>query len=447
MSHARKLFLSRDAVTRTQALVVIVIIVVAVVAGAAYYYTTLPPPLVERKIRIGFVTPLTGGASATGQDMQRGATIAVEEINAKGGVFVKDLGGRAQLELVIGDDQTTRDGGIAAVTRLITVEKVDVLIGGFSSAITLAMSPIAVENKVPWIITGSSTPQTTRRTDIDTSWLFHYQEVGDYQGASISSSLADIVKPIVAPARKLKVAFIYQDSAFGLDYFNGFKNDIQTRNLPIDIVYEGKFKLGETDLRPQLSAAWATKPDAIVPMGFGGETVNAITQGVRDLGITTIWGPVCTCADDPTYYKNLGRLGEYTLIQTLYSTYATPKAGAEKLEAFRKAYKDKWGTLAGSQGVTSYDAVYVMAKAIENGGSLDKAKIREALEKLEMPQLTLPVKGGTIKFDKVHEVRFDIYVTQLKWDASVNEPRPVVIWPNHLKTTDFVLPPGYTPGA
>lgn len=108
------------------------------------------------EIKIGVVAPLTGGASTTGTDMWQSAVLAAEQINAKGGV---DVGGvYVPITLVKGDTETSRESGVKAVTKLITEDKVDLLIGGFSSGITYADQVVAAEHKVPFIITGASSP-------------------------------------------------------------------------------------------------------------------------------------------------------------------------------------------------------------------------------------------------------------------------------------------------
>jgi parallel beta-helix repeat protein len=100
----------------------------------------------EKEIKIGIVAPLTGGASTTGQDMWQAAALAAEEINTQGGVNVNGV--NMKITLVKGDTETSREGGVEAVTKLITEDKVDILVGGFSSGITYADQVVASEHKV-----------------------------------------------------------------------------------------------------------------------------------------------------------------------------------------------------------------------------------------------------------------------------------------------------------
>jgi branched-chain amino acid transport system substrate-binding protein len=102
-----------------------------------------------------------------------------------------------KVKLIKGDTETSRESGVKAVTKLITVDKVDILIGGFSSGITKADQVVAAEHKVPFIITGASSPIMTRRTDIDTSYFFHHCPTTDDYPESTLLFVDDAVKPAI----------------------------------------------------------------------------------------------------------------------------------------------------------------------------------------------------------------------------------------------------------
>jgi branched-chain amino acid transport system substrate-binding protein len=399
-------------------------------------------------IRLGLLTSMTGPAAATGQDQRAAAALAAEEINAAGGVFVKGLNARLNVDVVVGDDQTSREGAVSGVTKLIVEDKVNLVFGGLGSAFGMAALPLIREHAIPYIPT-PSTPLFTRTPELGPDpakhMVFHYQATGLMHGTAISDFLVREIKPIMAPDRALKVAWLYQDSPFGAEFFRGFSDRVKEGNYPVEIVAGERFKVGETDYRPQLTKIKALGPDVLVPMGFRGETVALLQQAILDVRIDmkkTHLGPVCACADDPLYYKDLGRIGQFTTIMGAYSTYAVPKGPAfAKWAAFRKNYETKFGRLPGLLGVSAYDAVYIAAKAVELAGSLDKAKIIEALGKLEMDQMVLPVKRGKIKFDpKYREVEFFLIAQQMLWDERVKELRPLIIWPAEMAEGKYKHP-------
>ncbi len=144
-------------------LAILVVVIIAVAAVAAYLQLTPKPVSADaRDIKIGLVAPISG--SPIGQDMERAARLAVQEINDAGGVYVSSWNTKVNLTLVIAD--TINDApanAVTPVTRAVETDNVDMLIGGYGSAGTLANEIVAIENKVPYIITGASNQLVTRR--------------------------------------------------------------------------------------------------------------------------------------------------------------------------------------------------------------------------------------------------------------------------------------------
>ena len=99
-------------------------------------------------------------------------------------------------------------------------------------------------------------------------------------------------------------------------------------------------------------------------------------------------------------------------------------------------------------GASTYEGVFIAAKAIGNTGTTDKATVRQALVNLNMPQVIEAMKNQTISFSPdFRESSFDLWMEQLSYNATIGETRPSIVWPDNLKTTDFVLPSWYTPGS
>jgi branched-chain amino acid transport system substrate-binding protein len=324
---------------------------------------------------------------------------------------------------------------------------VDVIVGGDSSSVTLAAQPVIAESRTPFLINFASTPQVTRRTDIDTSGMFHYQGIGPHQGQAIAAFLAEVVRPLVAPDRNLRVALIYQDTAAGRDFRLGLPGLgivgwTQAQQLPLEFVAEQGFPLGETNFQTQLAAARAANPDVIVPIGLGDEVVAIIRQGIRDLGIRALWGPAPITVDSPSFYQEVAGLDPFTTSLTQFSPYDTPRgaAGAPALK-FRGEYQQRWGEPPGSRAAHIYDSLFIVKRAIEEAGSLEKTRVRDALARLEMPALTLPVQGGRIRFDANREVQFVTFVTQITVDPASGAIGTQIVWPTEFANAAFRLPP------
>lgn len=429
----------------------VAVLVLALVLCAA---CTEQKPVSQETLKIGVVASMTGAASTTGKDIWQSAVIAADEINAKGGVQVKDLNARIPIALIQGDDESTREGGQKAVSRMITQDKVDILVGGFSSAVVSAHQSIVSENSIPYIITGASTPTITQRDDLDTRTMFHYCPTTDDYGEQTTLFADDVIRKAVntkfgfSESRPLRMALIIQDSPYGKGVQSAVKATIEKRGLNIEIVAEETFKMGETDFRTTLTSIKSAKPDIIYPAAFLNEQIPMVTQARRDVGLNTIFLAV-ECNDDPDYYEGLDKYGEYSIIETRFSPYAIPRGAiAADMEAFRENYFKKWGSYPGMMGASTYEGIYIAAKAVENAGTRDKVQVTTALDSLTMPQMIEAMKNGVITFtDDYREAKFDLYMEQLIWNDALGELRPVIVWPDHMKDANFVLPDWYEPGS
>jgi branched-chain amino acid transport system substrate-binding protein len=408
-------------------------------------FQTPSAPLLTQKVRVGLLVPLTGAAAAEGEAVLHGATLAVEQVNAQGGVSVTDRGGRMLMELVVGDTRTAPEDGVAAA-KMITAAGVDVVTGGYSSPVTLADQEVIAASKTPFLIAGASTPQVTRRTDIDTSGMFHYCVIGPHSGKAIAQFLAEAIRPRVAPDRPLRVALLYQDTPFGQSFREGLPGLgivgwARAQQLPLEFVAEEKFPLGAVEFAPQLMAIQAARPDVIVPVALAEETIAILRQGIRVLGIQSLWGPADMTVETPRSIQALGELNDMLTIATYFTPYDTPRgATGDPARQFRAAFETRWGEAPSAIAANHYDAIFILKRAIEDAGSLEKARVSKALERVDMPALTLPVEGGRIRFDEHHEVRFELFVTQLTRDAASGQTRAQVIWPAAVANAALRLP-------
>ena len=404
------------------------------------------------EIRIGVVAPLTGGASTTGTDMWQSAVLAADELNAQGGVLIN--GTYRKVKLFKGDTETSREGGVKAVTKLITNDGVDLLIGGFSSGITYADQVVAAEHKVPFIITGVSSPIITRRDDIDTSYFFHHCPTTDDYPDSTLLFVDEIVKPLIDERynfpenRTLRLGVIYQDSKYGEGVYDGIKKVIEENNLNMEIVSAEKFKMSETDFRTPLTVMKAANPDVVYPAAFLNEQTLIVSQGRRDVGLDTIYLSV-ECNDDPDYYSGVERWGEYSIQESRFGPYVIPIGPIRSaVVKFKADFENKWGTPPSMMGASTYEGVHIAAEAIKDAGTVDKEQIRASLTELEMPQIIEVMQNGVITFSPDYrESKFDLYMEQLIWNETVGETRPMIVWPEIVQETEFILPDWYKSGG
>ena len=426
------------------------------IIGALLFSGCTEQPASEsaESITIGVVASMSGPASTTGKDIWQSAELAAQEINAQGGVFVKDLNKKIPITLVQGDDESTREGGIKAVSKLITQDNVDLLVGGYSSAVVSAHQAIVADNKVPYIISGGSSTSVSHRDDIDTSYMFFHRPNTDDSAKASILFIDEVVRPEIYKKfslpddRPLRLALIFQDSPFGKGQQVAVQNLTRDLSLPIEIVAEETFKMGESDFRTALTSIKAKKPDIIYAVTFLNELIPLTQQARRDVGLDTLILSIEN-NDDPDYYSGVGEYGDFTLMESRFSPFAIPKGTtSEGTKKFLEEFQTKYGGFAGMMGAATYESVYIAAKAIEDAGTVQKDAVQKTLSEISMDHMIEVMKDQMIQFSPDYrESSFDLYVEQMKMDPAAGEIRPHIVWPESIRETGFVIPDWYQPGS
>jgi branched-chain amino acid transport system substrate-binding protein len=450
-------------------LAILVVVIIAVAAVAALQLTSKPVSADARDIKIGLVAPISG--SPIGQDMERAARLAVQEINDAGGVYVSSWNTKVNLTLVIAD--TINDApanAVTPVTRAVETDNVDMLIGGYGSAGTLANEIIAIENQIPYIITGASNQLVTRRgpqgdyggfgadgqysiSDAEgMSYLFHYCTTTYHYSKTVVDFFATEMKPMVAADRNFSLALLYRNDAFGTGVAQATKFWIQNENLPISIVADRAYDPATTNYQTDLTAVAAAHPDAVFIADNPDKTPLVIKQGWDDVGLKTVYIAVENNQDE-AFYDLLGSVGDGQLLESKLNPFMTPSYSTvveNYAKAFDKAYPH---VMPGMMGADTYDAVYIAKDAIQRAGTVDKAAVRTAIENTNIDQMLIQTTTGKIQFStgvNYHEIDPITFIEQLKWDASTSHLTSQIVWSppssTNLKQADFVLPTGYLSG-
>ena len=451
---------------RIVAVVAIVIIVVAAFV-ALWQFNVFAP---AQTIKMGIVA---GMQTVEGQDINRAAQLAIDEINAAGGVYVENLGKNLTIELVLVDTVDDAAGSTAGpVTRAITDQGVDLLIGGATTAGTLNGQIPAIQNRVPYIITGASFNLVTRRGSLPTdnplyepdsegmSYMFHYcTTIADYS-TTVAHFLADKVKPevdnLVDSHRNLRLAILYRDDGYGRGVRDVTASIINDDALPIDIVANVSYATDATTYQSQLLSVKDSKPDAVYVAGFTADTAEVIKEGINDVQLKSLYIGVEIC-EDPQFYELLGETGSF---QILESKIATQWQGdtwyLDTVGTYVENYKAKFdGQIPGMLGADTYDAVYIAKNAIERAGTVDKEAVKNALETTDMPQSLIIMQNERITFSSgtnYHEILPKTFIEQLLWNEGAL--LPYVVYPQTMPGIEgdfaqmyFTLPPDYEPGG
>jgi branched-chain amino acid transport system substrate-binding protein len=449
-------------------LAVVVVVIIAIAAFAAYQFLPQAPSAEARNIKIGLVAPIQG--SPIGQDMERAARMAVQEINDAGGIYVSGWNTKVNITLVVADTNNDAPANaVTPVTRAVETDQVDLLIGGYGSAGTLANEIVAIENKVPFIITGASNQLVTRRgpqgdyggfgadgpnslSDSEgMSYIFHYCTTTYHYSKTVVDFFATEMKPMVAADRNFSLAILYRNDAFGQGVEQAVKYWIQEEDLPITLVSDRNYDPATTNYQTDLTAVASTNPDAVLVVDNPDKSPLIIKQGWNDVGLKTVY-IVIENNQDPAFYDLIGETGDGQLLESRFNPFMTAYSTAVQtyVEKFDAAYPH---IMPGMMGADTYDAFYIAKDAIERAGTVDKASVRTEIENTNLDQMLILTETGKIQFSKgvnYHEIDPITFVEQFKWDAPTSHLESQIVWApsaaSSLKQADFTLPTGYQAG-
>ncbi len=454
-------------------LAVVIIVIIAVSSVAAIELSTKPAPSSEaRNINVGLVAPLS---TSIGQDMLKAAQMAVKEINDGGGVSVSGWNTKVNLTLVTVDTgkDTVPADAVTAVTKAVQQDKVDMLIGGYGSAATLADEVVAIQNKVPFIITGASNQLVTRRgpqgnyggagttgtyslTDANgVSYMFHYCTTTYDYAKTVVDFFDQVMRPMVAThGRNFNLALYYRDDSFGNAVEQAAKYWIQNESLKISIVADRKHPTSSNTFQTDLTIIKQANPDAVFVADNPDITPLVIQQGWNDVGLKTIYVAVEN-NQDPVFYNLLGSVGDGQLLESKMDPFQIPSYSTA-VGTYSQKFNSTYHVAPGMMGVDTYDAFYIAKSAIQNAGTVNKTDVRDAIEQINMPQRLIMTQTGKIQFStgvNFHEIGPVTFMEQLKWNADTKQLESQIIWPptvqgiSNFKQADFRLPTGYQPGS
>jgi branched-chain amino acid transport system substrate-binding protein len=324
-------------------------------------------------IKIGHVAALSGGSAQSGEAITRGLAIAIDEINAKGGL----LGGR-KLELVQRDDESAPPKGLTAARELIAREKVAVIFGGIDSPVGLAMAPILNKEKVPHMAVWAAGTGITRN-GANPNYIFRVSAVD----VLVDVKLLDYAAKTYGAK---KVGLILVNNPWGESNEKGLAEAVKQKT-GMEIVGAEKFENNDVDMVPQLTRLKDKGADVLILVGNaapGAQVMKARERLGWKVPVVSHWGisggrfPELT---GPT-------AGDAHFVQT-YSFYGKQSPVGEKVLA---ALKAKYPAIKGPGDIfapvgtaNAYDAMHIVALAIEQAGSTDGDAIRQALEDLKTP--------------------------------------------------------------
>jgi len=327
------------------------------------------PAIADDTIKLGLVAAMSGQSAKSGEAIVRGLSVAIDEINAKGGVLGK------KLELVVRDDESNPAKGVVAARELVQREKVAALFGGLDTPVSMAIVPFANQNKVPFMgVWAAGTPIT--RNGAPENYVFRVSAV---------DALVD--KALVAYAIKKygakKPGMILINNPWGESNEKGLKAALEEKGMPFAGIE--KFQDADVDVVPQLTRLKESGADVlfmVANVAPSSQVVKSLDRMGWDVPIVSHWGPA-----GGRFSELAGPSGaKVHFIQTFSFAGTLSPKGEAVLAALKKKYPEikSLADVTPAVGIANaYDAMNLTAVAIAKAGSTDGSKIREAFEQIE----------------------------------------------------------------
>jgi branched-chain amino acid transport system substrate-binding protein len=377
-----------------------------------------------RTIKIGAVHPVTGPLAEIGQAMRLGAQIAVDDVNAAGGI--KSMGG-AKLTLVLADTQTKPDVAVSETQRVIN-EGAVAIIGAFHSGHTMAMVPIAQQRRVPFLIDISAADVITlnvaksvKEGQQKVQYVYRIFPTTTLFGQRAVTYMNEIFRATgTSPKRAV---LMYTNDAFGKPQAESFQKAHKEIGSTFEIVEVIPFPEVPQDLSTEVSRAKAARPDLICPITRPASANLLIPELAKQrLDILGVISPGSPGLYEKPQIERLGKNLEYTMDSVPWPNPVSPK-GKRVAEEFARRSGGK--TLDTSSGCP-YDAITVLADVLERAKSTDPDAIVDALKKTNYPD-PIMVSSGPVRFNEVGDNpnASAAMIQILKGKASVVHPKEV----------------------
>lgn len=337
------------------------------------------------EIIIGAVLPLTGDAAQWGIPPQKGAQLAVDEINEKGGIS-----GR-MLKTVFEDSECDPSKGVSAFQKLVTTDKTNVVIGGVCSSVTLGIAPIAETRKIVLISPASTNPKITDAGD----YIFRVIPSDDLRGKVFARYLYEDVAV-------RNVALLYVNNEGGVGNRNTFVEEFE--RLGGRIVDDESYDQETRDLRSQLTKIKKSDADAVLAVSYPSDTVILMKQA-RELGLNKPLYFQTEAVEDPHVLESAADAAEG-------ATYILPAAAEGEIpQKFAASYLAKYNMKPELFAAEAYDIVNLIAISLsELSGARSAQEIRSFLYNVSEYQGA----SGTITFDQNGDVMKPMAIKQIQ---------------------------------
>ncbi|MBS0317800.1 MAG: amino acid ABC transporter substrate-binding protein [Proteobacteria bacterium] len=335
-------------------------------------------PALAQDIVLGASVQLTGPVANTGRYYRDAYQLAVDKINAAGGVKV---GGKShQLALKIYDNQSDVNLSVRQYTQLVSQDKVNLLLGPFASNFALADSAVSEKYKIPMVQGGGASNEIFSR---GFKYIFGtLAPASDYFGSTVEMMKA--LKPVPKT-----VALLYADDSFDVSVAKGTRPLLKKAGF--DTVMDERYSSNTSDFNSLLSQIKSKNVDVVLVAGHETEILNFVRQA-KSLAVAPKMYSFTVGVPSEDFRKALGKDADYAFGMTAWLPHAQLKdRWFGDADQFAKAYKAKYGYDPDYHAASGVADVEALVQAMEDANSLDPQKVRDALAKIKFESLYGPI--------------------------------------------------------
>ncbi|NTW42070.1 MAG: ABC transporter substrate-binding protein [Cellulomonadaceae bacterium] len=392
-------------------------------AGGSDDTATTPAVSVDEVV-IGSLHPTSGSNAADGQQMENAAQLAVDAINEAGGIA--SLGG-ATLTLATADTQGQPEIGQSEATRLIE-EGAVALVGTFQSGTSSNVAAVAERSKVPFVMDVSALDEIL---DQDYTYSFRLQPNASAMGEQGAEALLALAEDAGLPVTK--IAYMYEQGNYGQAAYKAFAAVAAEQGVTVDpaISYDAS---SVSDLTTQVQQVAASGATVLAVSGYYRDGA-LLAQAIQTVApaLDAVFGVADGAFDQAQFVTDAPSGGEGYFDANYHWDVTDTDA-----QALADLYEETYGEPIRTSAVESYDAVMLIAEALESTGSTDTTELRDAIAATTYDPLT--VSTGPVTFDETGEnTTASIVVMQIQSGAVVQ------VYPADLAESDPVYPAPVTP--
>jgi branched-chain amino acid transport system substrate-binding protein len=379
--------------------------------------------LAQTAIKIGNILPLSGPSASVGLQNKQAQDMAVEEINAAGGI--KSMGG-AKIQLLYADSESKPEKGVAEAERFINTEKVAMLTGCWNSAVSYPVSAVAERAGIPFLVPVSVADKITEQ---GFKYVFRIAAKDSWWTRDQFAFLKDMEKEV--NTKVSTVAFVYENGDWGKGFAEGWKKLAQQGGYKV--VLDEPYPSTATDLSPVVQKIKRANPDVLFLTSNAADAIlltNTMAEyKVKPKAIIASGGGHA----DPSFLKAAGKNARYLFDIVEWETDVNKPGAAKTNEKFKKLY----GYNLAGESVDAYVATYLLADALERAKSTDPKAIREALAKTKLDKGPAMIVGyNAIEFDETGQNKHAALVMVQINDIGKGMER-VTVWPKASRRANY----------